>query len=178
MGTVSRRTLVGRLGLFLGAMVSGLLPVSAVLALERPEEADQIPATLRLRGRSWHLHAPDRVRGELPRRGDRLSMHGELLDGESSQAVGQFYSACFCPDTPGGSGVIAGMALEMHTFTLVDGSVMGVGMAGMRTGQESQFAIVGGTGRYAGARGYYTARQEPVELSGSGRAEFAFTFIK
>ena len=38
---------------------------------------------------------------------------------------------------------------------------------------ENVYAVVGGTGRYAGARGSYTARQHPQELEGDGTAEFA-----
>ena len=37
---------------------------------------------------------------------------------------------------------------------------------------EGSYAIVGGTGRYAGASGTYTARQSLRELGGDGTAEF------
>jgi len=37
---------------------------------------------------------------------------------------------------------------------------------------ESLFAIVGGTGRYAGARGSYVASQHLRELGGDGTAHF------
>jgi hypothetical protein len=43
---------------------------------------------------------------------------------------------------------------------------------------ESVFAIVGGTGRYLGARGSYVARRLPVELGGDGSAAFTMTFSR
>jgi hypothetical protein len=51
---------------------------------------------------------------------------------------------------PGTAGV-----LELHTFELVDGTLLGMGSAARGTGA---FAVVGGTGRYHGASGSYTAR--------------------
>ncbi len=175
MSFLSRRHLLGRLGLLLGSAAATMIPGSTVLAATGP------PSTalrkLELYGRGWHLHAPNRIRGELPRQGDRMSIHGILLDGVDGKEIGQFYSACFCPDTPGMSGTFAQISLEMHTFTLTDGSIMGIGMGGPSFGQTSRFAIVGGTGRYSGARGDYAAMQDPLELAGSGRAEFRFSFI-
>ena len=37
---------------------------------------------------------------------------------------------------------------------------------------DNEFAIVGGTGRYAGARGTYLARRDPLEFGGDGTASF------
>ena len=36
---------------------------------------------------------------------------------------------------------------------------------------------MGGTGRYAGARGTYVARQRRQELGGEGTAEFVLTLL-
>jgi hypothetical protein len=132
---------------------------------------------LELFGRGWHLHTPDRARGELPRHGDRISMYGILLDAADGKEIGQFSSSCFCPETPDQTGLFAGVTHEMHTFNLADGAIMGIGMGGPTFGQAGRFAIVGGTGRYAGARGDYTAMQDPLELAGSGQAEFRLTFV-
>lgn len=178
MPMLSRRNVLHRLGLLLGTAAAGLIPGSAFVAAAEPAPAALQPLeSFSLFGQGWHLHAADRARGELPRPGDRMSMYGILLDAPEGQAIGQFYSACFCPDTPGQSGLFAGVTLEMHTFTLADGALMGIGMGGIVPGQSSRFAIVGGTGRYAGARGDYTAMQDPLELAGSGRAEFRFSFL-
>lgn len=37
--------------------------------------------------------------------------------------------------------------------------------------------MIGGTGRYAAARGSYSAHQHPQELGGDGTAEFKFDLI-
>ena len=61
--------------------------------------------------------------------------------------------------------------LELHTFKLRDGTIIGSGTSGAL---EGEFAILGGTGRYAGARGTYVARHNRRELGGDGTAEFRF----
>jgi hypothetical protein len=49
---------------------------------------------------------------------------------------------------------------------------------GTSQGDEGTFAIVGGTGRYSGARGSYTARQSPIGRGGDGTAELIVTIIQ
>ena len=46
---------------------------------------------------------------------------------------------------------------------------MGASQAG-----EGTYAVIGGTGRFAGARGTYVARQGHREVGGDGEADFAF----
>ena len=65
--------------------------------------------------------------------------------------------------------------VESHAFRLPDGTIHGMGTA---DGADSVFAIVGGTGRYVGARGSYTARHMPIELGGDGSAAFTMTFTR
>jgi len=180
MSILSRRNLLQRLGLLFATAATGLIPGSAFAAVAETPSAQMNPKleNLVLFGSSWHVFTPDRVRGMLPLQGDRISVHGILLDALQGKEVGQFYSACFCPEIPGHSGRFAGVTQEMHTFTLTDGSIIGVGVGGSALGSASRFAIVGGTGRYAGARGEYSGMQDPVELTGSGQAEFRFTFLR
>ena len=64
---------------------------------------------------------------------------------------------------------IRSASIELHTFTLTGGSLFGIGTA---AGDEGTFAIVGGTGRYAGLRGSYQAVQRPNGVGGDGSAEF------
>ena len=64
--------------------------------------------------------------------------------------------------------------LELHTFDLDDGTILGIGPAGIH---DKPFAIVGGTGRYTGASGTYVAKQSPRELGGDGTAEFTLTLV-
>jgi hypothetical protein len=70
--------------------------------------------------------------------------------------------------SPAGA-VDADSSLELHTFRLEGGTLLGIGS--MIAG-ESIFAIAGGTGRYAGSRGTYVGEQRLRELGGDGTAEF------
>ncbi len=127
--------------------------------------------TLKLYGQAWHLFATDRRRGEVPVRGDSVSTHGTLHAADGVK-VGEFYSAGMVLGHPLGAGPLSAGNLEMHTFNLMDGTIAGMGSA---LPGESVFAILGGTGRYAGATGSYVARQLPLELGGDGTAEFTLT---
>jgi len=172
----ARRGLVGR-----GALVlAGALGLGAVARSDGGRElARQASAaagsTLRLTGRQWHLVSQDRPAGEPPAQGDRLTMFGELLDESGERKVGEFYAACFCTGSPFGASPVAAANVEMHTLNMVDGSIVAMGSA---TAGDNVYAIVGGTGRYAGASGSYVARQRPIELGGDGTAEFVVTLTK
>ena len=105
-------------------------------------------------GREMKLHSPNRVPGELPGAGDRATPRGRLVD-RRERPLGSFSSAS----------LPAAAALELHTFELADGQIFGVGAGAI---DEATYAVIGGTGRYAGARGSYLARHSPRE----GTAEF------
>jgi hypothetical protein len=79
--------------------------------------------------------------------------------GVKEQELGQFRAAAL----PGVG------AFHLHTFDLAEGTILGIGANKL---DEGSYAIVGGTGRYAGASGTYTARQFLRELGGDGTAEF------
>src|SRR5919198_4990608 len=98
-------------------------------AVTRAESGAPRGTTLTLFGRYWHLSAPHRVPGELPVRGDRMAMFGELLASQDGQKVGEFYAACFCVDSPFGSSPFAAANVEFHTFNLEDGTISGMGTA-------------------------------------------------
>ncbi len=130
-------------------------PAPAVPQAKRPE-------TLVLRARDLRRVVPGAVPGELPPDGVPAGPGARLVD-KKGKTVG-FYSGANL------SGV--GPALQLHTFDLGDGTILGIGAAGLR---EGPFAIVGGTGRFAGAGGTYVAKQSPRELGGDGTAEFTLT---
>ncbi len=164
----TRTTLLKR-GLFLiGAAVGLQGGPQAVAALGATKAA---PATLKLYGRSWHAQATGRRGGRLAR-GDRLGVYGELSLKPGGKKMGEFYSAYFSHLSPFGPGAHAAAGIEVHTFNLDDGTILG---QGSHWGEEGRYAVVGGTGRYSGARGSYVARQRPVELGGDGTADFVFT---
>jgi hypothetical protein len=78
--------------------------------------------------------------GRLGRRQSR-AMSGELLDDRRSP-IGRITGT---PLADGGT--------HLHTFSLGDGSIFGLALPG-----AAAHAVIGGTGRYAGATGTYTAR--------------------
>jgi hypothetical protein len=82
--------------------------------------------------------------------------------------IGHFTAAHLTHDSPFAAAV---SSLEIHTFTLRDGTIDGSAVRGA----DGQFLILGGTGRYAGIQGSYVARQATRELGGNGTAEFRLT---
>jgi len=134
----------------------------------RPSTSGQ--TTMRLLGRGWHVDAKD---GKLPSKGERYSVYGELTDGKGDK-VGEFFSQNVGVDSPfqiTGEGL---GAFEIHTLSIPGGTIVGVGVGG---GRERSYAIVGGTGKYTGARGSYLARQDTYGLGGDGKAEILLTLL-
>jgi hypothetical protein len=164
----SRRSLL-RNGLLLLAGAVGLGVAGA--RATGVTRAGSVTTTLKLSGKQWHLFATDRQRGEIPVKGDSVSTHG-ILHGPDGKKIGEFYSAGLVLGHPLGAGPLGAANLEIHTFNLSGGTIAGMGSANPG---ESVFAIVGGTGRYAGTSGSYVARQHPLELGGDGTAEFRLT---
>lgn len=166
-----RRTVLKR-GIFAAAATA-----AAALAI-RP--GDQRPAlaavpigggkTLELFGRGWHADAD-----KVPSKGDSYSVYGELITSPDGDKCGEFYAACMAIDSPfqvTGQGL---GSLEIHTLVLAGGSIVAMGAGG---GAERSFAIVGGTGKYTGARGSYTANQDTYGLGGSGTAAFKLMLLE
>jgi len=157
-----RRGAVGAIGVATAALVVGGGTKRAT-----PEATSA--RTIRFTGRAWHTD----TLGKTPENGQRYAVYGELLDARGEKA-GEFYSMAVGIDSPfqlTGAGV---GSMEVHTLSLVEGTIVGVGVGG---GSERNFAIVGGTGKYAGARGTYLARQDTYGLGGSGKAEFLLTLL-
>lgn len=165
--TTSRRSMLRR-GLVLCAGALGLGAGSASAATGRSPAAAQAQ-TLTLYGRNWQLAVPGQRFGRPPVAGDRARVHGELLDRVGGQKVGEFHSAWLQSSSPFGDAAFSLGSIELHTFTLTGGSLFGIGTA---AGDEGTFAVVGGTGRYAGARGSYSAVQRPNGIGGDGSAKF------
>jgi hypothetical protein len=87
--------------------------------------------------------------------------------------IGHFTAAHLTHESPFAAAI---SSLEIHTFTLRDGTIHGLGSA--VRGDDGQFLILGGTGRYAGIQGSYLARQATRELGGNGTAEFRLTLTR
>src|SRR5512138_2165325 len=146
-GMSSRKGLLGR-GLVIAA---GALGIGA--ARQSAASGATLPAIteIELHGRSVHLHAPGRRAGQVPGKGDRNTVYGELLDRPKGRVVGHFTAAHLATDSP----FAGASSLEIHTFALGDGTILGLGSA--VRGAPGEFVVLGGTGRYAGATGGYLA---------------------
>ena len=168
-GVSSRRGLLGR-GLLVAAGVVGLGgAVRHSHSSPAAEAVKPLRTELKLYGRHLHLHAPARKAGELPQKGDRHSAYAELSDRPDGTAIGSFSAARMALDSP----FAAASSLEIHTFDLDGGIIHGLGSA--LRGEDGQFLVLGGTGKFTGATGTYLARQLPRELGGDGTAEFHLT---
>ena len=165
----SRAGLLKR-GILLAAGAVGI-GTAAGVGLTRDADGGARASTLKLKlyGRNWYVKIPDRRPGERLRPGERGTVYGELLDTPDGKLLGRFYGARTALQVDPGRADEADGSMETHTFVLPGGSLLGIGSA---LGDGSVFAIVGGTGRYAGASGTYVAHQRLRELGGDGTAEF------
>ncbi len=155
----------------LGAASVAAVAVAAGAASQRrvAPAASGTTRTMRLVGRDWHTDT-----AKLPGKGDQYTVYGALHD-PAGDKIGEFFSTNIGVNSPfqvTGEGI---GSFELHTLTLPGGSIVGVGIGG---GPERSFAIVGGTGKYAGARGSYLARQDTYGLGGDGKAELLLTFLE
>jgi hypothetical protein len=163
----SRRSMIKR-GLVLAA---GAFGVTAAGTEARAATA-AVPGRLRLFGRNWQLSVPDRQPGEAMRLGDHGAVYGDLHESPQGAVLGQFFgSRLALQSTPGGH-ARADASVEVHTFVLPHGTIVGMGTAVLG---DAVFAVVGGTGTYAGVKGSYVANQRLRELGGNGTAEFILT---
>lgn len=162
--TATRRSAVKR-GLLLAAGAVGF--GAAAGRGEAAPAANPLPSgpstatRLTLRGRNWRVTAPGRVHGQRPSTSELAATHGDLVD-----AAGRSYGAFRSASLDGALG-----RFQLHTFELPDGTIMGLGSGGL----DGSFAVIGGTGRYAGLTGAYVAKQRPREAGGNGTAEFVLT---
>jgi len=130
-----------------------------------PASATPAPKThdVVLYGRNWRLGSHKAEHGKAPRPDEPRTPKGRIVDAAGNH-LGTFKAA----------NVLGyGGALQLQTFDLADGTIVGIGTGGVH---ESPFAIVGGTGRYIGASGTYVGKQSPKELGGDGTAEFKLMF--
>ncbi|MEE9199790.1 MAG: hypothetical protein V3U26_08380 [Dehalococcoidia bacterium] len=172
-GTVMVAAVFG--GVF-GGMFTGRGGNAGAAPKEQPGPPSQTKLTLY--GCHWHRCSQNLKRGEPLARGDQIATYGELLDRANGTKVGEFYSTGVHLRVPFGASPLAAASMEVHSFNLEDGTILGMGTSRMASaGGEDIYAVVAGTGRYAGARGSYTARQYPLERGGDGTAEFVFDLI-
>jgi hypothetical protein len=141
-------------------------------AEEAPAPAPARPTTLTLYGRRRPT-PPRSPQGALTG-GGRISSYGDLLDGPEGSPVGEFYANGLGLEAAFGSAVPAVSGVEFQTFQLPDGALFGVGAAGSTAGERT-WAILGGTGRFAAARGTYVEREVSATPAGRAGVEFILT---
>jgi hypothetical protein len=169
VGKTTRSGALKRLALFAGGAAGfgaigtrALGQNHAAVPAAVPAAAGRKTKTVVLRGRDWTHVVHDAEPGKLPATTAARTPSGRIVDTRGRE-LGAFSAANL---------VGTGGALQLQTFDLVDGTILGIGAAGIH---ENPFAIVGGTGRYAGVSGTYVARQSPREVGGDGTAEFTLT---
>ena len=177
MATNRRDALRGAFALLGAAFGIGAASNDLTAAKESPGEPNQ-GKQLVLQARRLRIGSQDLRRGELPQAGIRMMARAEIVSGSlSNQKMGDFFATYHRVNTPGKVANHEPGSIEQHTFILPEGTIFGSGVATSGMESEGQFAIVGGTGRYLGARGSYNARQSHADFGGDGTATFTLTLI-
>jgi hypothetical protein len=144
----SRRRLLSGLG-----VAAGALGVAGVEARQAPAaRTPALPAVIH--GAGWRTVWPGVKPGSHPPMGAPRLPHGHLVDAHGAH-VGAF-EASLMPTSGTGS--------HMHRLELADGTLTAVGPA---TFDDATFAVIGGTGRFAGASGSYHLVQRPAASGGT-----------
>jgi hypothetical protein len=137
-----------------GLALLGGLGLGAAATSRATDGAERAGRTLALRAPRLRLGDPD-ARPGIPGRPSRLEGEAQLLDAHG-RAAGTFSSVVLPSGRDG---------VELHTFQLEGGTLLGMGRVG-------GYAVVGGTGTYAGASGAYTFGHRAEQLGGDGSAHF------
>jgi hypothetical protein len=110
-------------------------------------------------------------------RGERLTLHADLLHGAGGGPAGTLTGVSHCTASPLSSDESPVGAVEMHTLALREGTIFGMGTSPAVAAGTAAFAVVGGTGGFAGARGSYLAEQQTDAAGGQGCARYTLTLI-
>jgi hypothetical protein len=148
METTKRRGFFQRMfGLAGGALGVAALQNSTVAESTVKPVRASFDGALRLHLNCRHQHAQGNGRSVC---------RAMLLDKPEGSTVGEFHANSFRSESAlGSANPFAASNIEMHTIRLADGTLFGMGANDTRA-NEQVHAIIGGTGRFAGARGTYT----------------------
>jgi hypothetical protein len=126
---------------------------------------------LRLRGRGALAGAPAGAAGAA-----RVVRRLELLDGAQGAVVGELVATSLGSGASFGAPSPAGACVELQTFRIGDDTLFGMGTEAARAGERA-YAVLGGTGRFAGARGACVERSLGDEGAARGQVEFLVTLV-
>lgn len=84
---------------------------------------------------------------------ERRGRRGALTVEPGGDSIGEYFSTDLGQSGAFGSSSSAGTGVELQTFRFSDGTLFGAGANERGADGTSHHAILGGTGRYAGARG-------------------------
>jgi hypothetical protein len=150
-----RRTLLQQ-GL---ALLGGGVAVAAGARFSRGARAEAAPIDSR---GALKLYARIRpIAGTSPAQSQsdaRTVATGDLLDAPHGKRIGEFSANCFCLGTPFGTHLNSAATIEMQVLQLHDGTLFGMSTPSA-PGAPKVHAVIGGTARFAGARGTYVQRQ-------------------
>lgn len=161
---VDRRVLLG--GAVAGTAVLLGRPATAASS---PVAAGGGPTAFAVVGRGLRFLSGD----GLPAVGQAAALSAELTE-EASGLLGTLHGEYRALASPNLVGPNAPTSLETHHFVFPTGSLVGSGVATFDDTAD-EFAVIGGTGAFAGARGSYTAVQQPLGLGGDGSARYSFS---
>lgn len=149
-----RRTLLQRA---LALMAGGVAFGSGVrLTRGSPVRAEAAAdPSLTVYARTRPFVVPPNGRGSVTATGT-LMASGDLLDAPDGKSIGSFVTNCLCVIGSAAHNV-AHPTLEFQALQLKDGTLYGM-CAGPGPDGAKSHAIVGGTGRFTGARGTYVER--------------------
>src|SRR5258708_34384126 len=109
------------------------------------------------------MAARDLRRGDLPKRGDMVSIAGELRTDTAFAPQGEFFGSVLHLDGTGGHGPYSLAQQEPHTFRFPGGTL--IGMATNAPTGASVFARVSATARFSGVLGPCPGEQAPRDAS-------------
>ena len=144
----SRKTVIRNSLIVLGGAIGLGGGAAGARALAGETANGRAMSRVQLDGHRWLLETPDRKPGERIVPGDRGSVTGLLVDPHTGKDRGRFFGTRMA--FASGGGTQADGSMELHTFSLDDGTILGMGSV---VDGANVFSIVGGTGRYAGASG-------------------------
>ena len=166
-GSSSRRTLLMQTAVVLGGAVGLAACGQASAAAAGGPASTGSTAT----GNGWTLLGSGRTLAPAPVDGvvdtTAIAFGGVLMDASSGVEVGRF-----CAQALGRSGFPSGASggVEIQSLQLADGALYAVGPAGSDRSERS-YAVLGGTGRFTGARGTCVVQEVP---GGGARRSLVF----